>query len=144
MKTISYHQPYAWMLANGYLDIDDRTWGTKHRGDLAIHASKRFSPHYYDFVKNGLGIDIPAPEDLEYGGIVAIVNLTHCLSPGEPTNVRPERRAHGGSHCFGWVVDNVRPVDFIPYRGQQGLFEVDVAQLIAEPPEVKPANLRLF
>src|SRR5450830_1730345 len=124
IKAMSYHQPYAWMLANGHLDIDDRTWGTPHRGPLAIHASKAFSQHYYDYVKHILGIDIPPIEQMEFGGFVAVVNLKDCLRPGAPTDVPYERRAHGGPHCYGWVVDQVEKIEFIPWRGQQGLFDI--------------------
>jgi len=145
MKSISYHQPYAWMIANGHLDIDDRTWETNHRGELAIHASKTFSKPCYDYVKYHLNIDIPEPEYLEFGGFVAIVNLVGCVRPGEPTNVPHHRRAHGGGHCFGWQVDQVRKLDFIPWRGQQGLFEVDMDELLRIPAaDLKPKQDRLF
>jgi hypothetical protein len=40
IKALSLKQPYAWLIANGYLLVDDRTWGTGYRGAMLIHASK--------------------------------------------------------------------------------------------------------
>lgn len=39
-KALSLKQPFAWLIANGYLLVDDRTWGTQYRGPVLIHASK--------------------------------------------------------------------------------------------------------
>jgi len=39
-KALSFKQPFAWLIANGYLLVDDRTWGTQYRGPVLIHASK--------------------------------------------------------------------------------------------------------
>lgn len=138
MKCLSMYQPYAWMVANGHTDIDDRSWPSNHRGDLAIHASKTFEPHYYAYVKYQLGIDIPPPEELEYGGVVAIVGMIDCLPPGTVTNVPHDRRAHGGPHCYGFVFENVRKLDFVPCRGKPGIFDVD---LVADRVEEKQQSL---
>ena len=145
MKAISYHQPYAWMLANGHLDIDDRTWPTPYRGQLAIHASKTFSQHYYDYVRHGLGIDIPDRAELGYGQVLGVARLVNVLKPGEPTLVPDARRAQGGPHCFGWQFDRVELFDEpVPCRGQQGLFEIEIAELIAEEATRKGKQFDLF
>ena len=38
MKTLSVRQPWAWLIVNGYKNIENRTWYTKHRGRVLIHA----------------------------------------------------------------------------------------------------------
>lgn len=145
MKAISYHQPYAWMLANGYLDIDDRTWSTPYRGLLAIHASKAFSAHYDDYVRYQLGINIPEMAELGYGVIIGIARLIHVFNPGEQTSVPDARRAHGGRHCFGWQFDQVQLFETpIPCRGQQGLFDVDIPALIQAEENRVGKQLDLF
>ena len=40
MKAISIKQPWAWLIANGYMTVENRKWYTGHRGDLLIHAGK--------------------------------------------------------------------------------------------------------
>lgn len=59
IKSLSLMQPYAWMIANGHLLVDDRSWGTKYRGPLLIHASKKFHAGYYDFIRTKTNILIP-------------------------------------------------------------------------------------
>ena len=39
MKAISIKQPWASLIANGIKDIENRTWATKYRGKILIHAS---------------------------------------------------------------------------------------------------------
>jgi hypothetical protein len=38
MKAITVKQPWAWAIAHGGKDVENRTWGTGYRGPLAIHA----------------------------------------------------------------------------------------------------------
>ena len=40
MKALTISQPYASLIANGEKWVENRTWETKYRGPLAIHAGK--------------------------------------------------------------------------------------------------------
>jgi activating signal cointegrator 1 len=40
MKAISLHQPWADMVKLGHKTYETRGWSTKHRGPIAIHASR--------------------------------------------------------------------------------------------------------
>lgn len=42
MKALSIRQPWAWLIAAGYKDIENRRWSTDLRGRIYIHAGKRF------------------------------------------------------------------------------------------------------
>ena len=42
MKALTLMQPWASLVAIGAKGIETRSWSTKYRGPLAIHASKRF------------------------------------------------------------------------------------------------------
>lgn len=42
MKALSIRQPWAWLIAAGYKDIENRGWSTDRRGRIYIHASQRF------------------------------------------------------------------------------------------------------
>ncbi len=44
MKAISLWQPWATLVALGIKQTETRHWATKHRGQLAIHAAKRWRP----------------------------------------------------------------------------------------------------
>jgi hypothetical protein len=122
-------QPYAWLFAHGYLTIDDRLWPTSHRGLLAIHASKGFHESYYDFVLEHMGWPMPAPDAFDHGGVVGIARLVDCLAPtapqGTPLKRLDMRRAHfGASGHHGFVLEEARPIEFLSFRGNRGLFDV--------------------
>lgn len=42
MKALTLHQPWASLIAVGVKTIETRSWATKYRGPLAIHAGKHF------------------------------------------------------------------------------------------------------
>jgi hypothetical protein len=72
MKVITIKQPWATLIAKGYKEYEFRTWKTKYRGEILIHAGK--------------GIDKKAMkrfEDLNLtyptGCIIAKANLTDCI-----------------------------------------------------------------
>ena len=144
-KALSLKQPFAWLIANGYLMVDDRTWGTQYRGPVLIHASKGLYKEYYDYLKSNTDIPLPAKDKLEYGGVVGIANLVLCCRPGElPEGSSREQRAHfGGVHqkSFGFLFEQATPLALMPCRGKLGIFEIDVDELLAAPPVVAQSEL---
>lgn len=137
-KALSLKQPYAWLISNGYLLVDDRTWGTQYRGPILIHASKGLYGVYYDYLKSNTDIPLPTKDKLEYGGVVGIASLVLCCRPGElPDGISHQQRAHfGGVHqeYFGFLFELARPLTLMPCRGKLGIFEIDVDELLAAPP----------
>jgi ASCH domain len=61
MRTLSLRQPWAWLVVNGYKDIENRSWRTNHRGPLVIHASSTTTTLHADLrrVKDEHDIDRP-------------------------------------------------------------------------------------
>ncbi|WP_206002040.1 ASCH domain-containing protein [Paraburkholderia aromaticivorans] len=41
MKALSIRQPWAWLIVKGHKDIENRTWSTRFRGRVLIHAGAR-------------------------------------------------------------------------------------------------------
>ena len=37
-KALSIRQPYAWLICKGFKDIENRSWPTKFRGRIYVHA----------------------------------------------------------------------------------------------------------
>lgn len=137
-KALSFKQPFAWLITNGYLMVDDRTWGTTYRGPILIHASKGLYDVYYDYLRANTDIPLPPKEELTYGGVVGIANLVLCSRP----NALPERtsRLHRAqfqgmnSQHYGFLFEQARPVAFIPCSGKLGIFEVSIDALLSAPP----------
>jgi activating signal cointegrator 1 len=134
MKCLTICQPYAELILRGEKRVENRRWPTAHRGPLLIHAGK--SREYLELDWYGLQdetYDIPLAE-MDFGAIVGVCQVLGCVqvTPGLDAETRaaletwPWLATH--EHTEGpwcWVLERAyrfsRP---IPYRGQQGLFEV--------------------
>ena len=132
MKAISIRQPWAWLIMEGHKPVENRTWETKFRGDIQIHAAKGCTQAEYDeavaFVRSfapTIAARIPALDKLERGGIVGIVTITDCVRR------HPSRFFVGP---FGFVMERPYPVPFKPMRGMLGIFNTNAN---GEPEEVK-------
>lgn len=115
MKALSVHQPWAWLIVNGYKDIENRTRKTNYRGPLLIHASKTVDN---DAVRMLLdtGVQLPSRAGA-VGGVVGIVELVDCVK-------EHDSEWFGGP--WGWVLQKPLQLEIVPMRGQLGLFEVNL------------------
>jgi hypothetical protein len=140
-KALSFKQPVAWLIANGYLLVDDRSWGTHYRGTVLIHASKGLYQEYYDYIKSHTDIPIPGRDQLESGGVVGIARLLICCRPGElPSGTSREQRMHFGGvsqQHYGFLFEQATPLALMPCPGKLGLFEIDMAALKLAPPSAQ-------
>ena len=102
MKALSLRQPWASLIAEGRKTIETRTWRTRYRGPLAIHASAR--PY----------------EDLPTGGIVAVTWLYGCRPMEETDEEDACITLFDGA--YAWLLANVEPVPLIPCKGMLGLW----------------------
>jgi hypothetical protein len=143
LKALSLKQPFAWLIANGYLLVDDRSWGTQYRGPILIHASKGLYEAYYQHIRSNTDVPIPERDKLEYGGVVGIADLVLCSKPGQlPAGISREQRAHfGGVHqeYYGFLFAQARPLPLMPCAGKLGIFEIDMDKLLAAPPAAQKA-----
>ena len=118
MKTLSIKQPWAWLIANGLKDIENRDWRypPKFRGPLLIHAGKR--PTILDdrFTELCRRRRIKIPDDLPLGGVVGQAEIVDVVTASRsPWFFGP----------LGFVLRKARPLPFMPYKGQLGFLEVD-------------------
>lgn len=144
-KSLSFKQPFAWLIANGYLLVDDRSWATDYRGPILIHASKGLYETYYDHLFHHTDIPLPARDQLEFGGVVGMANLILCAQSHKlPADLHPTQRAHFKNvhgDSYGLLFDQAQPLPLMPCRGQLKIFELDFDALQSAPP---PAQSRLF
>jgi hypothetical protein len=145
IKALSLKQPYAWLIANGYLLVDDRTWRTGYRGSILIHASKGIYEEYYDYLVAQTDIPLPSKDKLGYAGIVGIAQLILCARPDEiPPTLTREQRAHFSGvplDGFGFLFKHAKPLTLMPCPGKLGIFEIDMDAVLATP---LPAQTSLF
>jgi hypothetical protein len=127
IKALSVRQPWAWLLIYGVertKRIENRSWSTRHRGDLVIHASKGL----VDWQSRSLDRwreeipDLPdllaEPFERHFGCLYGLLDLVDDL-PFSEVRGRPFAE---GPRC--WITENPRPIEPVSYRGRQLLFEV--------------------
>ena len=119
MKCLSVRQPWAWLLVNGYKDIENRTWETRHRGPLLIHAGKTFDAAGYAWVTHSFSqIALPTIGSFPLGCIVGQVSV-YAMS------IWNISKWFEGP--WGWRVrDAVAFAQTTPYRGRLKLFDVEL------------------
>lgn len=120
---LSVRQPWAWLIVNGYKDIENRTWPTRFRGPCLIHTGKTMTREDYlacEIFVAGIdyllpkGFIIPEFEELERGGIVGKVDIVGCVT-----------KSASPWFCgdYGFVMSNPQVLPFEPMNGQRGFFK---------------------
>ena len=127
---LSVKQPWATLLAAGVKSVEVRTWNALRRGPVLIHASKTIDE------RSGAWEWVTTPElkaATEFrGGIVGIGNLVGCLSYPTKAAFVADQGRHLNSEdwyveagLFGLTFRELRPVTFVPCRGNTFFFRVE-------------------
>jgi hypothetical protein len=76
---LTIRQPWAWAIIHGGKDVENRSWSTKHRRPLLIHAGSAFEPRGYETVQQLATQQPPPPSELIHGAIIGVVGLVDCV-----------------------------------------------------------------
>ena len=123
MKALSIRQPWAWLIVHAGKDIENRNWNTSYRGFFYIHAAKGLTSNEYveacDWVKHNVDpeIVIPGMRELQRGGIIGKAKII------ESARSHPSKWFIGQ---FGFVLRNVKPIEFQEVKGQLNFFNVEI------------------
>jgi hypothetical protein len=137
IKCLSISQPYAsWIVHPEWLarydipakKLENRSWETSYRGPLLIHAAKS----YETGAISSRSLKFPGleliPRNFPAGAIIGIADLIDIKDfVDDPW--------YAGQ--FAWMLDNIRAIEPIEYRGQRGLFDVPYNVLHGLPQEPK-------
>ncbi len=100
---------WAWAVLNAGKRIENRTWYTKHRGPLYIHAGcARVTPGDRESLARRLaavGAEYPDEEAFPRGALVAEVTLADCIQLA-PAGLG----VWGAPGCWHWLLKDVRPL----------------------------------
>lgn len=121
LPVLSIRQPWAHAIVAGVKDVENRTWRTRFRGRVLIHAGKardeRELESYLE-LKREQGITEKTGgrwEKLDFGGIVGVADIVDCVEwMDSPWFTGP----------WGFVLRNARPLPFYRCRGALGFFRV--------------------
>lgn len=132
MKAITILQPWASLIACGAKVIETRSWETKYRGPIAIHAGKFHNksvcldnPFYAALTSRGQD-----PYNLPYGQVIAIADLIACEKMTMNhivawCNVYGRQEITFGDFSpgrYAWILENVRLIAPVTARGQQRIW----------------------
>ena len=127
MKVLTIKQPWATLIMQGYKRFEFRSWQTKYRGDLLIHAGKGIDKEAIKRLEKYL------PEELPTGKILGKVTLVDCIkmSPEFKGELLKENRdiyTKGSfKENYGWQMDNVQVFkDPIEAKGHLSLWEYNI------------------
>jgi hypothetical protein len=117
MKALSIRQPYAWLIANGIKDVENRTWRTAFRGQVLIHAGKTYPKR--DFADDHdcyLEAGYPTIRESMIGGIVGVARIVACVtSSSSKWWIGP----------VGLMMTEAKPLrKLVPCNGELGFFDV--------------------
>jgi hypothetical protein len=107
VKILSIRQPWASLIVSGAKDVENRTWPTRYRGRILVHASQRADDICSDDIERRFGLSLPA--ELPLGGIVGMTEIVDCVK----------------SHASKWyardhwafVLANSRQLPFVKWKG---------------------------
>jgi hypothetical protein len=135
MKAITVLQPWAQLLVLGVKRVEIRSWKTRHRGPLFIHAGRGFPAAARERCGQeplrGIlaAAGIKSPADLPRGALLGVVTLEDCLPADQLLFGDPDRLELGWCDLrpgyWAWKVSAARRLDVpIPYQGVLGIFDV--------------------
>lgn len=84
MKAITIRQPWASLIASGEKRYETRSWPTKYRGPIAIHAGKQDDPDVFQYLLckiatmeqlEACGITPETLQKLPHGAVIATAEL---------------------------------------------------------------------
>lgn len=124
MKVLSIKEPWASLIMNGTKKIETRSWKTKYRGEIYIHASsskaKITKPEVYELIKD---------MNFKCGYIICKCNLVDCIYMTDEY-VNDMKINHYEEYICGhyevgryaWIVEDVKVIEPIEAKGKLGLW----------------------
>lgn len=122
-RALSIRQPWVWAILNAGKNIENRPRRFHYRGPICLHVSLYKNKAYFEASSadmrklsadtNCIICESPGLHQLQFGGIIGTADIVDCVEHSDsPWFFGP----------FGLVLENIKPVEFVPVRGALGLF----------------------
>ncbi len=134
MRAVSLWQPWASLIAVGAKKWETRSWATRYRGPIAIHAARHWDAecsmaleaHTVQASLHGYFETPILKSRLPFGVIVAVAHLVECRRTDNLTALEVGNDKHFGNFArgrFAWRLGCVeRLLEPIPCTGRLGLW----------------------
>lgn len=115
MRVLTVRQPWAYAILHLGKNVENRSWATRHRGVLGIHAAARVDREAVEMLRcEGLWL----PPELPTGAIVGTVMLVDVRDALTEPVVSP----WATDSAYHWLVADPHPCEPVPMRGRLGLW----------------------
>ena len=127
MKVITIKQPFATLIIKEIKQYEFRTWKTKYRGDILIHAGKGIDKKAMEKFKH-FGFDYPK------GCILGSATLVDCVKiDGEMREYLASKNKeiygsvikHTDWEGYGFLLENVKEIEPIYINGKLSFWEYE-------------------
>jgi len=121
LKALSIKQPWAWLIMNGYKDIENRNNLKNFTGEFLIHASLK--PHKFDLTNpttsENLAINHILHENIDpmYGGIIGYATITGFVEKSDSPWFIGK---------YGLLIRDPKPLPFTPCKGKLSFFTPEI------------------
>lgn len=127
MLALTVRQPWAHFLATGQKPVENRDWPAPAAllGKwIAIHAGKLYDLPGAIGIRDELGIDVPLPDELEHGAIIAVAVIDRVAKTDHDAG-------YNEWYCgpYGWFFRDVVKIAPVPCRGHNNLWPVPYKEL---------------
>ena len=117
-KVLTVKNPWAWLIAQGIKDIENRTWRTNFRGRVLIHASAYQNIHVWDELPydyreelrkfNHKQQEMNLQSFLTRSKILCSVEIVDCVI-NHPSIWAEKGTTEDGKQIYNWVIANPQP-----------------------------------
>ena len=128
MKVITIKQPFATLIAEGLKEYEFRTWKTKFRGEILIHAGKGIDKKAMERYKH-LNLDYPS------GKIIAKATITDCVYVDDKLKEELQEKNQlvyygilqkdSNWDGYGFKLENIEKIEPIEINGKLSLWDYD-------------------
>lgn len=122
MKALTIKQPWAILIVEGYKEYEFRSWKTKYRGKIYIHAGLNKEKKYYDRFED-------YELEYNYGAIIGEAEIVDCIFVDEEFKkelLEKNDNVYRGSDGYAWKLTNIKKYDKpIPCKGRLSLWNYE-------------------
>ena len=130
VKVITIKQPFATLIAEGLKEYEFRTWKTKYRGEILIHAGKSIDKKAMKRYEH-LNLEYPT------GKIIAKATITDCIKIDDEIRYMLKEKNplvyfgiinHKEWDGYGFKLENIKKLDGPEINGKLSLWEYEYGE----------------